>query len=262
MFCSGCHFSRLNGSKLNLSVILPDQVKNDRMKKLLSFLFFLIITSQVQAQYKPVLFGMKVGANLGWIKPDVEEYSGEGIVPGFTWGFIGEFYIMENYAIFTGFNVNFNGGKMEYPSIRDIKIGGNTVTDTVQLHRKYNLKYIEIPLCLKMQTALSDKITVFGKIGLGTSFRLSAKGTDDFIFDGSEVSEPKKNINDEIALMRESLIVGGGIELKIKGSTALIIDITYDNAFNNMLTGNNPALPDAIPKAIHNFVELGAGIVF
>jgi len=58
------------------------------------------------------------------------------------------------------------------------------------------------------------------------------------------------------------LIVGGGMELKIKGSTALIFDLTYDNAFNNMLTGDNPATPNTNPKAIHNFVELGAGIVF
>jgi len=41
----------------------------------------------------------------------------------------------------------------------------------------------------------------------------------------------------------------------------VIIDLTYDNAFNNMLIGDNPAV-DPEPRAIHNFVELGAGIVF
>jgi len=230
------------------------------MKKLLPVLLFLILISQVQAQYKPVMFGMRIGTNLGWVKPDVEKYSSEGVVVGFTWGFFGEFFIMENYAILTGFNMNFNGGKMEYPYHMDIN--NDNVLEDGQLHRKYNLKYIQIPLCLKMQTELSDKITAFVKIGLGTSFCLSAKGTDDFIYDGGEESIPKTNIDDDIAFIRESLIVGGGIELKIKGSTALIIDITYDNAFNNMLTGNNPALPDTKPKAIHNFVELGAGIVF
>ena len=225
------------------------------MKKILPILILLVITIQMQAQYKPVLFGLKVGANLGWVKPDVEEYSSEGVVAGFTWGFIGEFFFMENYAILTGFNVNFNGGKMEYPSVMDVVSGDSIETVSGQLHRKYNLKYFEIPLCLKMQTALSDKITIFGKIGMGTSFRLSAKATDDFIYPAGEVSTSKHNIDDDIALMRESLIVGGGIELKIKGSTAVIFDLTYDNAFNNMLTGDNQ-------KAIHNFVELGAGIVF
>ena len=229
------------------------------MKKLLPLLLFLVLVSQAQAQYKPVMFGMRIGANLDWIKPIADNYSGEGVVAGFTWGFIGEFFLMENYAILTGFNVNFIGGN---PAIRDIIIDGNTVTTSGQLHRKYNLKYIQIPLCLKMQTALSEKITIFAKIGIGTSFCLNAKGTDDFVYDGGELSYSKKNIDEEIALIRESLIVGGGVEFKIKGSTAVIIDLTYDNAFNNMLTGDNPALSDTNPKAIQNFVELGAGIVF
>jgi hypothetical protein len=232
------------------------------MKKLLPVLLFLSLVFQVHAQYKPMLFGLRIGGNLGWVKPDVEDYSSEGVVAGFTWGFIGEFFFMENYAVLTGFNMNFNGGKLEYPSVRDIVINDNTVAQPGTLHRKYSLKYIEIPLCLKMQTALSEKITGFLKVGVGTSFNLSAKGTDDFIYDGGEVSESKQNIDEDIALMRESLIVGGGIELKIKESTALIIDITYDNAFNNMLDGDGTHLPDANPKAIQNFVELGVGIVF
>jgi hypothetical protein len=113
-----------------------------------------------------------------------------------------------------------------------------------------------------MQTDLSEKFRIFGKIGIGTAFNLSAKATDEFTHEGGTESFTKKNIDGEIALMRESLIVGGGFEWKIKGSTALVIDLTYDNAFTNMLTGDDPLLPESDPKAIHNFVELGAGIVF
>lgn len=227
------------------------------MKKILPILLFLTLVFRAEAQYKPVLFGMRAGVNLGWIKPDVEDYLSEGVLTGFTWGFIGEFFLMENYAVLTGFNMNFNGGKMEYPAVMDI----DSVSTAGQLHRTYHLKYIQIPLCLKMQTELSEKVTIFGKIGLGTAFNLNAKADDHFIYDGGEVSASKKDIDDDIALMRESLIIGGGVELKIKGSTAVIIDLTYDNAFNNMLTGDNPAV-DPEPRAIHNFVELGAGIVF
>jgi hypothetical protein len=130
------------------------------------------------------------------------------------------------------------------------------------LHRKYNLQYLQIPICFKMQTSLKDNLTIFAKIGIGSAFRLRASGTDNFVYPGGEVSGSKKNIKDDVALMRESLIVGGGVEFKIKGSTALMVDLTYDNAFNNMLTGQNPALTDSDPKAIHNFLELGIGIVF
>lgn len=230
------------------------------MKKILPLLLFLVMVSQAQAQYKPILFGMRIGTSLGWVNPDTEGYASGGVVPGFTWGFIGEFFLMENYAILTGFNVNYNGGHLEYPYYKDVN--NDMIPEVGVLHRKYNLRYIEIPLCLKMKISLSEKMNIFAKIGLGTSFRLRANGTDDFVYDGGEVSYSKKNIDDDIALIRESLIVGGGIELKIKRSAALIIDLTYDNAFNNMLTGNDQTLTDTNPKAIQNFIELGAGILF
>jgi hypothetical protein len=232
------------------------------MKKILPVIFIVMVAVNSQAQYKPVLFGLRAGMNLGWVKPDVEEYASEGVRPGFTWGFISEFFMMENYAILTGFNMNFTGGKMEYPWQEDVITGSDTMMMQGQLHRQYNLKYIEIPLCLKMQTELSEKIRIFGKIGLGTAFNLNAKATDKFSYEGGEVNKSKINIDDEIALMRESLIVGGGMEWTIKGSTAVIIELTYDNAFNNLLTGDNPAAPTSDPKAVLNFVELGAGIVF
>ena len=49
------------------------------MKKLLPLLLFLVLVSQAQAQYKPVMFGMRIGANLDWIKPIADNYSGEGV---------------------------------------------------------------------------------------------------------------------------------------------------------------------------------------
>ena len=224
------------------------------MKRLLLPLFCLILVSQIQAQYKPVILGLRIGTDLSWVKPNVEEYSSEGVRMGFTWGFISEFYVMENYAISTGFNMNFIGGKLEYPYQMD--------ADTGTLHRVYHMKYLQIPLCLKMKTELNEKLTMFGKIGLGTAFCIGARADDDFDYTGGTESASKKNINDDVALMRESLIVGGGVELKIKGSTAIIVELTYDNCFNNILTGNNPLPGVGDPKAVLNFVELGAGIVF
>ncbi len=232
------------------------------MKRLLILTIVLLIGTQIHAQYKPMVFGLRVGTNMGWAKPDADDYVSEGIRMGFTWGFIGEFYLMENYAIQTGFNMNFNGGKLEYPAMMSVPSGDTTMMATGQLLRTYHLKYIQIPLCLKMKSEISEQFTIFGKIGLGTAFSLGAKADDEFSYTGGTESDSKKNINDDIALMRESLIVGGGVEFTLKESTALIVELTYDNMFNNMLTGDNPATPGTDPKARHNFVELGLGIVF
>jgi opacity protein-like surface antigen len=232
------------------------------MRKYFIVIIITLFAFQLQAQYKPVKFGLRVAPNIGWLKPDTEEYDSEGVTMGFTWGFIGEFFLMENYAIVTGFNVNFNGGKLQYPAIMSVPSGDTTMSASGQLHRKYDLKFIQIPLYLKMQTDVSEKFTLFGKIGLGTAFNLSAKGTDEFEYEGGTESSSKKDIGDDISLMRESLIVGGGAEYKLKGSTAIILELTYDNAFNNMLSGDNPAVQESKPKAYHNFVELGIGVVF
>ncbi len=230
------------------------------MKKILLTAIILLVGIQIQAQYKPVVFGMRAAMNIGWMKPDTEGYASDGIVPGFTWGFIGDFYLMENYAISTGFNVNFNGGKLEYPYAMDI--GNDTIPETGVLSRKYNLKYLQIPLTLKMKAEIKENIRLYGKIGLGTAFNLSAKANDAFTWDGGTESAEKINISDEITLMRQSLIVGGGVEIVLKGSTAVVIDLTYDNGFNNILLGNNPADPMLKNRAFHNFLELGAGILF
>jgi len=229
------------------------------MKKILPILVFIVLSTSIHAQYKPVLFGLRVGGNLGWMKADADGYSSEGVVPGFSWGFMGEFFLMENYAILTGFNMNFNGGELKYPSYIDIN--NDQILDSGMLTRRYSLKYIQIPLCLKMQTNISEKMRIFGKIGIGTAFLLDTKANDEFVYDGGEVSDDKKDINDELTLMRESLIVGGGVEFILKGSTALVVDLTYDNGFNNILLEGNP--PSTVtPRAFHNYVELGVGILF
>jgi hypothetical protein len=240
--------------KCNFTHLIPNGMK----KKLLLIIIVLSFGYNGIAQYKPVLFGLRLGTNIGWMKPDTEDYESEGVRVGFGWGFIAEFFIMENYAIQTGFNMNFNGGKLKYPYM------GMMDNDTIlgELHRKYNLKYLQIPLCLKMQTDITEKLRIFGKIGLGTGFNLSSKATDEFTYEGGSQTFAEKNIDDEVALIRSSLIVGGGIEIIIKGSTAVKIGLVYDNAFNNMLTWNDPMAIGSDAKAFHNFVELEAGIVF
>lgn len=231
------------------------------MKKISLILLISILFIQTQAQHKSVVFGLRAGGNLSWMKPDTKDYSYDGVKAGFSWGFLADFYLMENYSILTGFNMEFNGGRLEYPWTSVISVQDSNILTPGTMNRDYSLKYIQIPLCLKMQTALSEKVTIFGKIGVGTAFNLNAKVTDEFVYDDGTVNYEKQTVSDEIALMRESLIVGGGVSITIKGSTAVIIDLTYDNAFNDILVGDNPYVEQEV-KGIQNFVEIGAGIVF
>ena len=222
-------------------------------------LLLILLSVSLQAQYKPILLGLKASPNVAWLKPDAEGYSSEGISPGFSWGLGAEFYFMENYAVLTGFDVRWLNGKLEMPYAMDM--GNDTLPVFGTLNRKYKFKYIEVPLALKLKAELNEKLRFFGKVGLGTGFRLDTEAEDVFTYEGGTVDD-SGDITEETKLLRHSLILGGGIEYVIKGSTAIILDITYNDGFVNILNGGNPADPSIDNKATLKFVELNVGIVF
>lgn len=228
------------------------------MKKTGILIVVLILgMSQLKAQYKPFVFGLEFAPNIGWLKSDLKDYENEGTEVGFSWGFVSEFYLMENYAIATGFDVVYLNGRLSYPHA--LESGSDTVGT---LNRKYKTKYLEIPLALKMKTNEFGKMRFYGKVGLGTAFLLSAKGKDKFTSDPYNKSFEEDDIKDEMKVFRESLILGAGIEYLLGGSTLLTFGITFDNGFTDVLKYENTADPDVNHKAINNYLELNMGIIF
>lgn len=214
------------------------------------------------SQYKPVVFGLRTGISVDWLKPDAEEHEGAGAKVGLSWGMIADVYFMENYSVLTGFNVQYLHGGMSFPSVMQTVSGGDTLTVSGITDRKYNLQYLQVPVSLKMQAEVADNIALYGKIGIGTAFRLRAKAEDSFKGDDNEVVEKTTDISDEVSFMRESFLIGGGAKFTLKGSTALLVDITYDNGFGNILKGTTTTNPPIEHRGVLNFFELGVGIVF
>ena len=134
----------------------------------------IVLTSEAYSQRKttPFQFGFRFAPNIGWLKPDAEEYKSDGISMGYSWGFVGEYKFAENYAICSGFTIPMNSGRLKYP-YTDSK-------DTGTMYRKYNFKAIEIPILLKMQTKEIGYFTYFMQMGLATSINISAKAKDEF----------------------------------------------------------------------------------
>lgn len=210
------------------------------------------------SQHKPFLFGFRAAPNIGWMNPDPLGYENDGSEVGFTWGFNAEFFLMENYAITTGFNVIYLNSKISYPHAQYI----DTVKTTGILHRNYRTKYIEIPLILKMKTREFGKARFFGEIGLGTSFLLSAKSKDKFEASGIQPVNDEKDIKEEMKTGRESLILGIGVELALGGSTKLNLGIRFDNGFTDVLKDQNTADSGIDHQAINNFLEFNIGVLF
>lgn len=230
------------------------------MKKILLWIM-LFTTLAGNAQHKPFQFGFRAGGNLGWFGSSEVNYVNKGVAAGASWGFVADFFIMENYAFTTGFDMVFLNGKLEYPD-EQIPNLSTELTPGI-MTRKYRMRYIELPAVLTMKTNEINGIRYFGQIGVGIAFRLSAKGDDLFLPDNSDViSERTHDVTGDTRLTRESLILGAGVEIPINGDTYLRTGLKYDNAFLSVLKGDNAANPTEKNSARNSYLELNLAIIF
>jgi len=226
------------------------------LKRALLISAILFIFNQLaDAQDKSFQFGFKAAPNIGWIKPNAEGYARDGVKVGFTWGFIGDIHLMENYWLNTGFNVIFMKGAYHYPH----KIAG----DKGILNRSLSTKYIQLPLVFRMKTNEISGFTFYGEIGFGLGFLFDAKATDSFYKDGIRVSETTKvDVRNEYRLLRESLILGAGLEFSVGETNKITTGLRFDNNFVDILKDQNTVNPSIEQKAISNFIELQLCFLF
>lgn len=226
------------------------------MKRILT-IFFITISLSLIAQQKPFQFGIKAGPNMGWFSTSADNYHNKGVDFGGSWGFIADFFIMENYSFVTGFDIVYLNGTMSYPDEYGVdKISGN-------LERRYRTQYIKIPLIFTMKTNEINGVKYYGQVGFGLSILFAAKAKDEFTpDDGENITTPKHNIYDELLPTRESIILGAGMEIPLHGSTIIRVGLVYDNAFINILRGFNSVDTSTKNNGRNSFISLDIGILF
>ncbi len=213
------------------------------------------------AQEKPFQFGVKAGPNLGWFNSSSDNYKNEGVDFGGSWGFVADFFIMENYSFTTGFDLLYLNGTMSYP--HNYKHDTSSILVPGSLKRSYRTRYIKLPFIFTMKTNEINKVRYYGQIGFGLSILLSAKGNDEFTPDnGDEVITEEHNIYDDLLHTRESIIVGAGVEIPLHGSTYMRVGLVYDNAFVNILRGNNNVDTSVKNNGRNSFVGLDVCVLF
>jgi len=229
------------------------------MKKII-FVVLLLFSINSLAQHKPFQFGFKGAVNIGWFGTDAKGYSNEGTEIGGSWGFVADIYLMENYAFTTGFDVLFLNGTLTYQHVMqdtiDLPVFG-------QMESKFKTKYIEIPIIFTMRTNQIGKLRYYGQIGFGIGILLNAKADNTFTPDDG--NESVSNEGEDTGLFRstrESFIIGAGIEIPLTGSTFIRTGIKYDNAFINVMKGNNTANSDISNDARNNYFELNLCLLF
>jgi hypothetical protein len=232
------------------------------MKKplLIILMTFMIMTLVAQGQ-KPFRFGMKIGPNLDWLMSGTDSYKNDGTEVGFSWGFISDFTLAENYFLSTGFNLKYNYARLIMPyRMEDIDTTGT-------LNRKYKLRYFEVPLMVKMRTNNFGDFAFFGQLGLTGDVLIAARGKDVFTYrdkDGTTFSTPVKEstITSQINALKAGFVIGLGAEYFIDKSTSILVSVNYNNGLTNVLHGQDVIDPSIDQRAQLHYVELNVGVIF
>lgn len=232
---------------------------------IIGVLFSLLIVNQMVFSQKnhdfPLNLGAKISPNISWFKNDAQTFSTESIPFNFSWGFIADFQFAEKYYMSTGFNVNSMSGTIIFPHVFKIN-GADSLLGTMK--QSTFLRYVEIPLSIKMKTRQFGYITYFGQIGMGFGMRLSAKADEEFIsinrFFSNVATDIK--IEDKVNFIRLSMIIAAGMEYSLGGSTSIFGAISFNNGFSNAFDFKTNTPPYINADAIINSLELTVGILF
>jgi len=230
------------------------------MKKNIILIFVLILFSTVlnaQERVKPFNFTFRMGPNLSWLKSNSDAVSPDGSIVGFSWGALCEIPVQNNYSFVSGFNINFAGGKVDYAGVKE--------GTSVLIYERYSLKYLELPLMLKIKTNEVDGILFYGQIGLGTSFRLNSRVKRSFQLPPSSsvyvyIAPEDINSDNLTSFIRESLLIGIGAQYALQDNLKLFGGLNFNNGFSDILKKGPYNTND--PKVISNFVELNIGLYF
>ncbi len=218
------------------------------MKRIISVLFFFLLAGNYVANAQKFHFGLNIAPGIAWIKPDTKGFDNDGVKLAFSYGIITEFAFNQNqnYALATGLQVSYRGGKIS--NLDSIVVGNGF--KPVNSKTKLTLQYLELPVTLKMKTNEIGAFKYFGQFGLLPAFNIKATSVND---NGFNITN--ENIKSDINAFSASLLVALGFEYNLVGNTSLVVSAAFNNGLTDVLDNKDV-------KAISNLINLNVGILF
>lgn len=219
------------------------------------------LSAQDDASFR---LGLKAAPNFAWMRSDSKDLTSDGNRTGISYGLLGDFKLNDaaTYYFSTGVLLNSIGGKFKADATYEI--GG--VSTEVKSEQELKLRYIELPLALKLRTKTSGTFNFYGQFGVSTAFNIRAR-TDATTTSTANGTTTTTSVDDEdvisdIALFKMALVVGAGMEYSLSSGPTLFGGLTYNNAFTNALDGDaKKLLPnDKKSKLFADYLEITLGV--
>ena len=239
---------------------------------------FLFICFTASAQYPSYRyrFGAQISPTINWMRTNDKRITNDGANAGFKFGFIAEYYFSKSYAITSGLGFFFNqGGALKYASAGNYWPNIAALPDSLRLGAaplaagtsiSYRLKYIEIPVGLKMRTRDFGFWRFFAELPIFTfGFLNAAKG--DLKTKG--VERTSENVVKAINGFNVSWGVGLGADYEVSEKTSVSAGLYFNQGFADLTSDTNVLIKqnsgNAVAensKAISNNLVLKLAVLF
>ena len=215
------------------------------MKKNLLFIGLMLAMSlSASAQYKGFAFGFKVGPNWGWTGSTTGAAVSQGARTGFDLGVVAEYYFADNYALVSGINVDFVGGKYMFERGRMVvdSINPDGYVEVYGVNRIYKSTIYEIPLMLKMETNDLGNLPLraYAQVGGGIGYAQKVKVKDAIPSEGIETPAEWGITDREFSNIRVSLKIGAGAQYAVDETTRIFAGFYFSHDFINNINSINP----------------------
>lgn len=233
------------------------------MKKIIIAFSFLIFITNSFAQNKKVRFGLQFTNGLSFMNSDNTDITDTKVGYAFNYGLVTEFNFNENYALGTGLTISHPRAARSHSPAVDAIILDTTSTYAFEnglvdgIKERYTLTYVELPVTFKLKTNEIGYFRYFGEFGFVNAFRVRSRVS----FVGSEIEN--ESISKKLdpfdlrsGFYNASLKVGGGFEYTISDKTALLVELSFNNGFVNILKDGDDK------RTVLRVVNLTTGIMF
>ncbi len=215
---------------------------------LFSIFFILALTSWSQTRLKLSFTG---SPSVNWMRTDNQFADKEKIVLGYDFGLSGDIFFTENerYAINTGLQILNTGGAISYRTNAPFEFSGATLPPSTKI--RYRLRYVEVPLTIKLKTDQFHRTRYWGQFGMSSMVNIGANG------DSSDGTLKKDNIHDEINLFDLAMNVGLGFDFDLGSTNSLSAGLIFHNGLTDVTTDTY-----FTDKTIINSLKVRLGLIF
>ena len=233
------------------------------MKKIIIAIAFLLFMTNSYSQTKKVRVGLQFTNGLAFMKSDNLDITDTKIGYAFSYGLPIEYYFNQNYALSTGFTVSHpRASRSNSPAINDVinDSTSNYANDNFiypGVKEIYKLTYVEIPLTFKLRTNEIGYFRYFGEFGFVNAFRVRSRFTlENTSVENESINKKLDPFDLKTGFYNASLKVGGGFEYIISDKTALVVELSFNNGFVNILKDGDDK------RTVLRVVNLTTGIMF